>query len=71
MTVEEIESRFPFLKEGEVIFVCSDGLFFNQGTVENRRKLSRRYCFKHNLDQPEMVEKKAPKKAPAKKKNNS
>lgn len=59
MSIKDIESRFPFLAEGEVIFLCSDGVFFNQGTEENRRKLARAYCFKHLLDAPERIEKKA------------
>lgn len=67
MTIKEMSNRFPFLEEGEVIYVCSNGVFFNKGTEAERRKRARHYCFANGLQEPERVEKKKkaakPKKA--------
>lgn len=71
MSREEIESRFPFLKEGEVIFLCSDGVFFNIGTEEQRRRRARNYSFRKGYAAPQKIEKpkaEAPKKSSKNKK---
>jgi hypothetical protein len=52
---EEMSNRFSFLKEGEVIYVCSTGLFFNKGDESERRRRARHYCFDHGLDTPVKV----------------
>ncbi len=61
MTLKEIASRFPDLKVGEVIYVFANGVVFNKGTNDARRKNARAYGFKHPSIKMEMVEKK-PKK---------
>ena len=58
MTLKNIASRFPNLEVGEVIYVFANGVIFNKGTNDNRRKLARAHGFKHNLSY-ETVEKKA------------
>jgi hypothetical protein len=72
MTLKNIASRFPNLKVGEVIYVFANGVIFNKGTNDERRKNARAYSFRHNTSY-EVVEKKAkpPKEDKAEKNNDS
>jgi hypothetical protein len=54
MSPKEITNRFPDLKVGEVIYICS-GVVFNRGTEEERSRFARRYCERMRCDAPEKV----------------
>ena len=58
MTLKNIASRFPNLQVGEVIYVFANGVIFNKGTNDARRKNARAYGFKHTSIKMEKVEKK-------------
>jgi len=55
MTKQEITNRFPDLAVGEVIYICSNGVVFNQGTEKERSKFARRYCEDMKFVAPEKV----------------
>lgn len=52
---KNIASLFPDLAVGEVIFVCSNGVWFNKGTEAERQTRARRYCERLGLPKPEKV----------------
>ena len=52
MSLKEIANRFPDLDVGEVIYICSNGVVFNQGTEKERSKFARRYCERQKMDAP-------------------
>ena len=55
MNPENIASRFPNLKEGEVAFVSSNGVLFNKGTEAEREAFANRYCWRMKFANPQKV----------------